>query len=162
MGASILKQMTWQEAKAFIDSRLNRLAMCKRGSLETDIQSQKKALGNQPRFTAAEEAVIMDNLADTIAKKCKVTKSLAKKCKSDPHAIGNEITRKVSEITKKAYVHPDLAEWKEAREKIDEQHRAREATLDGDFRDCLDDFILGNKEIGEFPQEYNKMEAREW
>jgi hypothetical protein len=154
--------MQHQQMVRLITSRLDRLSMCKRGVVETDINEQKKNLGNKPVYTPEERVVIQEGLAKKIQKAMTPTASMIKKHHSDTHYISQELAARGKKVLEGAFVHPGEAAWKNQLALIQKQHDERIATIDGDFQDIKDEFILGVKDISEFSKELLKLEQGVW
>lgn len=93
-----------------------------------------------------------------------MTPSLAtvKKFSGDAGKIANYLAERARKVMRDVFVHPGVPAWEEAKAKLKEEFAAREATLDGDFRDIEDEFTLGLKEIKDLPQVLLDLEARSW
>ena len=153
--------MDHKEMVAMVTRRLDKLAMCKRGVIETDMNTAYAALGNPPSYTKKERESIANGLHKRVAKALTPTMGLFKKYR-DAIPLSNYLLNRARAIEKGAYVHPDLAKYHKNREKISQQRAERIATLDGDFQDVKDEFILGIRKIQELPAEFDKLEARIW
>lgn len=158
----LLKDMEWKDAKEFIESRLKRLQMCKMGSIATDINKQVADLGLRPALTRGERAKIDKGLPNLIHSKLKITKTDIKNGNCNAYDISNIVQKKLNKILDGIYTHPGERKWDTQKSIIQQQKTAREAQCEADFRDCLDDFILGVKSIRDFPATYDEMEVREW
>jgi hypothetical protein len=154
--------MTWGEMAQLVESKFNKLAMCKRGMLATDIANMREELGDPPQFTKEEKEKIDAGLNKKIQKAMTPTVAMVKKYSGSPSEIATALAAKARKITKNKYKHPDLDAYNEKLEMIREQAKAREATLDGDFQDVLDSFKLKLWDLDDLPNEYMKMEAKEW
>lgn len=168
-----VQDMKWDDMKGLVERRLNKLAMCKRGTLQTEVNERKKALGDEPRYTKEERAKIDKSLAAEAKKALTPTTAEIRKCLAEaekygqqlPHALAGLGSTKLQAFTKKhkdRYVHPKRNAWRTAMEKLQQEHKEREATLDGDFQDEMDAFLVGEYTIQEFPARYQALEAREW
>lgn len=154
--------MTWAEMTKLVDRKFNRLAMCKRGSVETDINKQLKALGPEPKYTNEECETIRATLYKKIQKAMTPTMTQVKRLKGDISAISNENSKKVRKMQENLYTHPDSAAWQLKKDRIYEQKEARLAALDADFQDVQDSFSLKLWDLDELPTKYVEMEQREW
>jgi hypothetical protein len=158
----ILKEMEWKDAKDLIDRRLRSLQMCKMGSIATDVNDQMKALGPRPAFTEAEKMDIQRKMSTVISKAIKMSPSEVRRLHCEPRVIAEKIAQVVQKVTMGSSVHPDEKSWVSKKEILQEQKAAREAQLEGDFRDTMDSFLMGLKKIEDFPRVYDELESRSW
>lgn len=155
-----VENMKWADMEGLITRRLNTLAMCKRGAVETDINQMTEKLGEYPIYTKAELKEQGAKLAKEKQIACKVT---IQQCKDMSGSELNNMTyNRLLKIDKKAGVHPGAKIWTDKSKAIKEQRVARLAALDGDFMDVTDTFRLGIKDISEFPAESERLEAMAW
>lgn len=152
--------MEWKDMYDIVERQLNKLAMCKRGTVATDINRMKDALGNRPYLSNAERKEVKKGLAAKIQAACKITRKQAEKM--DTREIQHHIASKIDKIYKGAYVHPGEKAYDRDLERINQQEKERIAQLDGDFQDVKDNFHLGLVDIKEFPRIRMELEAREW
>jgi len=154
--------MTWNDMKALVERRLNKLAMCKRGAIQTDINKQMEALGSKPVYTEEEREVIQESLNEKIRKAMTPTKSVIKKANGDCTEISRILRNKGLAVKEGAFEHPDVDKWRKQSELLGKQGEEREATLDGDFQEVLDRFLLKVLDISEFPAELQRLEETTW
>ena len=81
-----VKDMNYDDMSQLVQRRLNKLAMCKRGVVETDINKQLADLGNEPTFTKAEREAINASLESRCIKAMTPTKGMIKAAKGDMRA----------------------------------------------------------------------------
>ena len=156
--------MSWEEMKQLVERRLNRLAMCKRGTLATDISNMKEKLGPQPRFTEEERKEIDKALAPKVKKAMTPTPTDMKKFAKDGslHILNSRCTQRAQKILDDRYKHPGVKKWNEEMSLINLQAKEREASLDGEFQEVMDQFLIGEITISKFIEVYAELEAREW
>lgn len=158
-----VENMKWEDMKGLVERRLNRLAMCKRGTLQTDINKLKEALGKRPVYTSEERLEIDKALAPKIKKALTPTAADMKLFgEYGLSQVQQEATKRANKIMKNRYDHPDEPNWKKSMQLIEQQEKERNAQLDGDFQEIMDQFLIGEIEIKEFIEIYADMEAREW
>lgn len=152
--------MNWKQMKDIVERQLNKLAMCKRGAIQTDINKQVKDLGKQPAFTMDERNEIKLALAKKVQKA--MTPTLAQAKKYNTRELANILESRAQKVMEKAYDHPERPAWDEARKRIKKQAEEREATVDGDIQDILDQFTLGIKQVEDFPAIRDEFEATDY
>ncbi len=155
-----VRKMDWAELKELIERRLNKLAMCKRGHVETDTNNQIEKLGKRPTYTRKQEEAIQDGLAKKIQKA--MTPTLKQVRNMGPRELQSHISDKVFKIKEGAFVHPGVKAWEEKRKVINEQRAARIAELDADFQEVVDEFLLGGIDVTNFPEKLEALEMRDW
>lgn len=154
--------MKHEEMVALIRRRLNKLAMCKRGTVSSDINKMREDLGNAPMYYKEERADIAKKSFSLIKKAMTPTLTLIKKYADDNRGLAQELIRRGDKATSTLYVHPNRKQWDKDREILKHQEDARIGTLDADFQDVEDEYILGIKEISELPNDLVELEKREW
>ena len=152
--------MSWKEMAEIVARQIDRLAMCKRGTLATDIQKLQEKHGKCPSYTKEERNEIKESLAAKVKKA--MTPTLAECKKYAPDDMMYKLRERALKVTEDAYIHPGAKKWKEDLEKIKLQGREREAQLEGDVQDIKDQFLLGINRIEDFPAIRDKFEATEW
>ncbi len=152
--------MSWNEMYNIVTRQLDKLAMCKRGSIHTDANLMKEKLGKKPEFNKDEREVIRKSLASKVQKCFRPT---LKQCeKQSVYEVAQICSDKAAKVVRNCYDHPDVEQWLLDRKKIDKMSEEREATCDGDFQDVKDNFSLKIVPIEDFPKVRNKLEATEW
>lgn len=156
-----VENMTWNDLRDLVTRRLNRLAMCKRGAVQTDINAQAEKLGKCPEFTKEERQKIDEGLAKKIKKAMTPTIADVNRM-SSIHALGNTLTRRAEKVKDGCYDHPGKQEWCRKVDLLKQQETERIATLDSDFQDVIDEFTLSGADVGQFRKEFNRLDAMEW
>lgn len=155
-----VQDMQWKDMEGMVSRRLSKLAMCKRGSIHTDINAMVKKLGKRPRFTKAELETHRKNTVSAIKKAWTPTVS---ECKRLGHYdLSNLLSRRASKVEEKYKTHPEAHKYDLAIARFKKQEEERIAQLDGDFMDVSDSFKLGITPITEFPAKFDELEAMEW
>lgn len=162
MSGYTVSGMGHEQMVQLVRRRLGKLAMCKRGTLQTELNSAIEKHGPRPAYTAEEREAIAAKLASRVQKALTPTVREVKEAGNNLDRLSAMRLRRAKDLVDKAYVHPDVDKWKAARLIIEQQFKEREATLDGDFQDAEDEFVLGIRTIQELPDVYAKMEAMEW
>lgn len=152
--------MNWNQMKEIVERQLNKLAMCKRGSIATDINLQKEKMGDKPRYNDEERKEIRAGLEAKVKKAMTPTMKDVKKY--TPHELGRQLIARGDKVLKGIYTHPDAKAWDDKRDLINKQAEERNAQLDGDVQDIIDQFTLGVTEVEEFPAIRDAFEAKEW
>jgi len=156
-----VEDMKWSDMEGMVTRRLHKLAMCKRGVLESEFNKREEEMGRCPRKTKKEEAA--DRVVMAAELKKVMTPSL-KDCKElDFYSLLHKQQKQAERVRNKySREYAPAVAWKKKMAALGEERKARMAELDGDFMDLEDSFKLGLISITDFPQEYAKMEARSW
>ena len=154
--------MEHSEMVELVRRRLNRLAMCKRGSVSSDINGAKEKLGKVPVYTKDERKVVAEGAAGKIKKALTPTLALIKKYDQDLTGLASFLRIRANKVTEGLYVHPKKGQWDKDMASLNHQQDARIGTLDADFQDVEDEYILGVKSISELPKDLLELEQREW
>lgn len=152
--------MSWAEMKEIVDRQIDKLALCKRGAIFSDINEQLEVLGREPQYTKEEKEAIKNGLDKKIKKA--LTPTLAQVRKYSLSDLKQKLNKQVEAVLRDAFVHPNLKAWKKKRDAIKQQERERIATLDGDVQDIKDRFHLGIVPIEDFPKVRDEFEAKDW
>ena len=153
--------MKWSDMEGMVTRRLSKLAMCKRGTLKTEINEREEALGKRPHKT--EEEIAGDRKAMASDLKKALTPTLKDCIELDYNVLYRKIDDRVKRVQKKyQQEYAPAAEWDKKMASLKEEYKAREAQLDGDFMDVEDSFKLGITPITDFPTEYASLETRSW
>lgn len=155
-----IQDMQWADMERLITSRLSRLAMCKRGAVETDINEMRAKLGHEPRWSEQEHIDARVKASTELQKAFKIT--LADIKKHSLNDLLNLVRKRTEKIQIKYQEHPDAAKWRKEYVCLQRQREERLATLDSDFQDVSDMFRLGILDISQLPAEYDKLEALNW
>lgn len=153
-------KMKWDEMSTLVCRQLDKLAMCKRGTVATDIHKMKEKLGPMPRYTMEERADVKKKLTSKIQKAWAPTVKQVRSMNS--HDLARRLRDKATKVEENAYVHPKYAAWKKAIERLNTMEDERLATLEGDFQDAKDNFQLSIVPLEEFPRVRQELEAQEW
>ena len=155
-----VKNMEWKDMEGMVTRQLNKLAMCKRGTLETAINELHEKNGDCPKMTPAEIRKQRKDNRKAVQKACSVTLEEIKD--KENYQIQSMIRERLDQVTKAIGVHPKAKAWQTRHDNINKQKHERMAELNSDFDDVADAFRLGMKPIQEFPAELIKLEQREW
>lgn len=160
-----VQSMEWKDAHSLVKRRLDKLAMCKRGVLMTEINKLVEDLGEAPSYTDEERERINAALLPRIRKALTPTAAMMKRHGSSTRLIAliqNECRNKATKIEEGRYNHPARPAYDKKIKAVHKQQDERLAELDSEFQDVLDSFTLGTLDISDFPQALEKLETRSW
>ncbi len=153
--------MEHKEMVELVRRRLSKLAMCKRGSVSSDINEMVEKLGPAPTYTASKRLKIKESSVSILRKAMTPTLAMAKKCETASY-LANELRLKGEKAVKDMYKHPLLDKYTENVKKLKAQGDTRIGCLDADFQDVEDEYILGVKTISSLPGDLLILEQKEW
>lgn len=153
--------MSHAEMLAMVNRRINKLAMCKRGVLETEKNKVLEAHGNTPEFTKEEREKIETGLEKRLVKALTPTVGMLRKS-ANISSLADTLANKAYKIRQEAFIHPDKESWTKRRKQLIEQFDARMAVLDADFQEATDNFALGLYVITDLLKVLEDLEKQDW
>lgn len=158
--------LSWKEMMDMVNRRLDRLAMCKRGTISTEINKKITDIGPRPEWSKADEAAALPTLLKKVEKASKPTPAEIKnfiKCGGyyEDQLFSGAKTR-VKKLLKESKEHPGVPKWEAKKAQLKEQETTRIAMLDVDIQTAKDEFALMVRPIEDLPSVLIDLEMREW
>lgn len=160
-----VNNMNHKDMVELVRRRLGKLAMCKRGSVSTDINKRIEALGPKPTSTAAQKKAAAKKVASAVRKAMTPTADEIQEVLggySSLYNISHKMQQRAERIISAATKNPAEDKWQRDVSRLKDQESTRQALLDQDFLDVEDTYILGIKTLDMLGDDLILLEQREW